>query len=282
MQYGFVQYFVFSAVKEFGMKMNKKLAVQMYTLRDFTKTAKEFADTLKKVADMGYPAVQLSAVGCMSGDAPEVSAAEAKAMLDDNGLKCIATHRSWDSLLNKLDEEIAFHKTLDCDFAAIGGIPAEPYGRTLEGYRQWVADTRPIIAKLKKSGIRFGHHNHSHEFFRPDGGKLTLEDILIDEGGADLMMELDLYWIAHAGVNPERILERCKNRVPVIHLKDKEMMVGSNDSRIAAIGEGGMDWPHIIPACEKAGVRWYTIEQDTCARDPFDCLRSSYEYLTGF
>ena len=112
-------------------------------------------------------------------------------------------------------------------------------------------------------------------------GGATLEDILIDEGGSDLMMELDLYWIAHAGVNPERILERCKGRAPVIHLKDKEAQDGSNDCRMAPIGEGGMDWPHIIAACADAGVEWYTIEQDQCYRDAFDCLLSSYEYLTN-
>ena len=93
------------------------------------------------------------------------------------------------------------------------------------------------------------------------------------------MMELDLYWIAHAGVSVEHILNRCHRRVPVIHLKDREPFADSHDTRIAAVGEGSMDWNHIIPACARAGVDWYTIEQDTCARDPFDCLQSSFEYL---
>lgn len=259
--------------------MGSKLAVQMFTIRDFTKTAEDLAASLQKVAAIGYPAVQMSAVGAMNGDAPAVSATAAKAMLDDNGLRCIATHRPWPVLMEKTDEEIAFHKTLGCDFAAIGGIPGD-YERTYDGYRKWLDDARPVIAALKAEGIRFGHHNHSHEFFRPERGGPTLEDVLIDEGGADLMMEIDLYWITHAGVNCERILERCAGRVPVIHLKDKEMLPQGNDSTISAIGEGNMDWEHIVPACEEAGVVWYAIEQDTCARDPFDCLQSSFTYLS--
>lgn len=260
--------------------MKEKIAVQMFTLRDHTKRASDFADSLKRVSGIGYRAVQLSAVGCMNGDCPEVSAAEARKMLDDNGLRCIATHRSWDRLQDALEEEIAFHKTLGCNYAAIGGIPGKTYDATLDGYRRWLDDARPVIAGLKAEGIRFGHHNHAREFFRPEQGGPTLEDVLIDEGGADLMLELDLYWIAHAGVNPERILERCHGRVPVIHLKDKEAQAASNDGLIAPIGEGGMDWDHIIPACAVAGVDWYAIEQDQCRRDPFDCLRSSYDYLT--
>ena len=70
--------------------MQAKLAVQMYTVRDFTKTAKDLAESLEKISAMGYPAVQLSAVGAMGGDSPAVTPEQARKMLDDNGLKCIA------------------------------------------------------------------------------------------------------------------------------------------------------------------------------------------------
>jgi len=261
--------------------MKEKLAVQLFTLRDFTLTADDFAKTLQRVADIGYPAVQLSAVGCMGGESPSVSPELAKTMIDDAGLRCIATHRAWDSLRNHLDEEITYHKKLDCGYCAIGTIPKDTYAPTYDGYRRWLDDARPIIAGLKAEGIRFGHHNHSREFFKPERHGKTLEDILIDEGGDDLMMELDLYWIAHAGVSPVHILDRCHGRVPVIHLKDKEPFPDNHDSRIAAVGEGSMDWQHIIPACERAGVDWYTMEQDICPRDPFDCLQSSFDYMTN-
>ncbi len=260
-------------------KRGSKLAVQMYTVRDFTKTGKDLADTLARIAGMGYPAVQMSAVGCMGGDNPEISAREARKMLDANGLKCIATHRGWGDLMAKTDQEIEFHRELDCDFAAIGGIPQE-YGHTPEGYRKWLADAKPVIAKLKAADIRFGHHNHSHEFMRfPNDPCKSLYNILITEGGTDLMLEMDLYWVENAGFNCTRVLERCHGRVPVIHLKDKE--VAAEGPVMAPIGEGNMDWAHIVPACEAAGVRWYAIEQDTCRRDPFDCIRSSFEFMAG-
>jgi hypothetical protein len=104
-------------------QMSSKLAVQMYTVRDFTKTARDLSETLRKVREMGYPAVQLSAVAAMNGDSPEVSAADAKKMLDDNGLRCIATHRSWDDLTQNTEKEIEFHHTLGCNYTAIGSIP---------------------------------------------------------------------------------------------------------------------------------------------------------------
>lgn len=259
-------------------KRGSKLAVQLYTLRDFTKTGRDLATTLERVAKMGYPAVQFSAVACLGS---EISAREARKMLDDNGLSCIATHRAWPALMNETNREIELHRELGCDYAAIGGVPQD-YGNTPDGFRRWLADAQPVIAKLKAAGIRFGHHNHSHEFIRfADEPRGSLENILIEEGGKDLFLELDLYWIEHAGFNCARILERCHGRVPVIHLKDKEV-VEKDGPVIAPIGEGNMDWEHIIPACEAAGVRWYAVEQDTCRRDAFDCARSSFEYLSGF
>ena len=40
----------------------EKIAAQLYTVRDFTKTAKDFAQTCKRIRKMGYEGVQLSAV----------------------------------------------------------------------------------------------------------------------------------------------------------------------------------------------------------------------------
>lgn len=67
----------------------------------------------------------------------------------------------------------------------------------------------------------------------------------------------------------------------MIHVKDKEVVEGSNETRMAAVGEGNLDWKHLLPACEAAGAEWYAVEQDRCYRDPFDCLKSSFEYLSG-
>ena len=259
-------------------EMESKLAVQMFTVREHTKTATELAETLRRISGIGYPAVQMSAVGAMNGESPEVGPEEARRMLDDNGLRCIATHRPWDRLKDHTEEEIEFHKVLGCDYVAIGGLGTREE-ETLQRYRDFLEEARPVIARLKEAGIRFGHHNHSHEFFRPERFGPSLEDVLIDEGGPDLFLEYDLYWAEHAGLNCVRLLERSQGRVPVIHLKDKEVVQGKNETRMAPIGEGNMDWDGILPACKAAGVEWYAVEQDQCYRDPFDCLRSSFDFL---
>ena len=256
-----------------------QLAAQMYTIRDYTKTEADLADSLRKLAAIGYQAVQLSAVGAMDGDTPVVSAALARRMLDDNGLRCAATHRSWDALATRTEQESDFHRALGCDYAAIGGLPGRYGEQGADGYRRFVQDAAPVIAHLKAAGIRWGYHNHDHEFIRTGTGRHTRYDIFIEEGGPDFTLEIDVYWAIHAGVSPDALLQRCTGRVPVVHLKDKEV-VPKEGPIMAAIGEGNMDWARILPACANAGVEVYAVEQDVCPRDPFDCLRSSFQFLT--
>ena len=72
-------------------------AAQMYTLRDHTKSPAALDAALGKVAAIGYPAVQLSAVGAW--DEGGIDAAGLRDMLDRHGLVCCATHRPLARLL---------------------------------------------------------------------------------------------------------------------------------------------------------------------------------------
>lgn len=257
------------------------LAVQLYTIHEHLTTARGLSESLAKISALGYPAVQLSAVGAMNGENPEVSAADARKMLDDNGLKCIATHRAWDDLVNKTEQEIEFHHTVGCDYAAIGSLPANYREEGAAGYARWARDAAPVIAKLKAAGIQFGYHNHAFEFERVQpatfGKPQTFFDVLLEANVPDLLIEMDVYWVDHAGVSADKLIERCSGKLPVVHIKDKEVI--GHDPIIAPIGEGNLDWDTLLPALAKSGTQWIAIEQDICRRDAFDCLRSSYEFL---
>lgn len=255
-----------------------RIAAQMFTVREFTKTRADFEETLGKLSAMGFQAVQMSAIGCMNGDDPEVDAAAARAMLDHHGLSCIATHRPLPALLEDLDAEIEFHKTLGCPFVAIGGYHGGD-SRSAAGAREFLARIAPVLDKLGENDLLFGYHNHAHEYCRSAPGEPSFFEVLVAEGPSALHLEMDLYWVEHAGFNCVRWLERVPGRASVIHIKDKGMVPDQREPVMTPIGEGNLDWAHILPACDNAKVDWIAIEQDRCLRDPFDCLRSSLEFL---
>ena len=78
------------------------IAAQLYTVREFTKTPKDIAETMKKVADIGYEAVQLSALG-------EMDPQELRKVCDDNGLKICATHIGYQQMADDPQAVIDLH-----------------------------------------------------------------------------------------------------------------------------------------------------------------------------
>ena len=92
-------------------------ALQLYTLREFTKTADAVRTTLERVREIGFRAVQVSAVAALEAD---MSPDDLGRLLRELELQCIATHRPWASLLNETKREIDLHKAIGCDYVAIG------------------------------------------------------------------------------------------------------------------------------------------------------------------
>lgn len=244
-----------------------KLAAQFYTVRHLTADRAGFEECLRRVAEIGYTGVQLSAVGCMNGETPEVSAIDAREMLDRYGLVCCATHRPWDRLLNEPDAEAEFHRTLGCSVAGLGYPPKE-----LEAL---LPEIETAARELTARGLTFAYHNHELEFGHVGGEPFIHRLRRI----RDLHFILDTYWVWVGGFDPVRLLLALEGRVEVVHLKD--LLPVGREVRFAPVGEGNLDWPAILPACREAGTEWLVVEQDeTYGRDPFDCLRSSFEYVS--
>ena len=250
-------------------------ALQLYTLREFTKTADAVRTTLERVREIGFRAVQVSAVTALDADlSPDVLGQ----WLQELDLQCIATHRPWASLRDETEREIAFHKAVGCDYVAIGGIPDGYDKRNPAEYGRFLDESVAVRSQLAAAGIRFGHHNHAFEFDRGDcGADVSPWDVLIASGGPEYYLELDVYWAWHAGVDPVGLFRRMAGRVPVVHIKDKAVIAG--EPKMAPIGEGNLPWETIIAAGNAAGVDWWCVEQDECHRDAFASVESSYRYL---
>jgi sugar phosphate isomerase/epimerase len=245
------------------------LAAQLYTVRDFTKTAQEFAASMKKIKALGYTAVQVSAIGPIPDQ-------EVKTILDDLGLAVCNTHIGYDRLWNELDAVIEQHRLWRCKHVAIGSMPAAYREAGEAGYKRFAEEASKVGEKLHQAGLTFSYHNHSFEFVR-FGSRIGLDLIYEVSDPRYLQAELDVYWVQHGGGDPAAWIIKMKGRMPVIHLKD--MVIIDNKQAMAEIGEGNLNWPLILSACQEAGVEWYAVEQDICRRDPFESLAISYKNL---
>ncbi len=250
---------------------NLRIAAQMYTVREFTKTLEGIYESLKKIKQAGYDAVQTSGLGPIDDH-------ELKAMTDELGLTICATHVGYDDLKDRLDAVIAQHKLWNCKYVGLGAMPFK-YKDSAEGFKTFAREASQIAKALNESGLKFIYHNHSFEFVRFDG--VCGMDILLNECAPEVGFEIDTYWVQHGGADPIQWIRKVKGRMDVVHFKD--MVVEKADiwvaQAMAEVGEGNLNWQGIIEACKETGVKWAAVEQDVCKRDPFESLAMSRQYL---
>ena len=250
---------------------NLKAGAQMYTVREFTQTLSDIKESLRKVSQIGYTGVQVSAFG-------DVDPKDVAKLAEEFGLTIAATHLGWNEFQEDIDRVVETHLLWKCKHVAIGGLPKDYY--CAEGIGRFVDELGPVAEKLSAAGLDFSYHNHSHELVRYNG-RTWLAQVYEAAPPSALNAELDVYWLVAGGGDPAQWIADLGARQPVIHFKDM-IVLPDRTQRFAEVGEGNLNWPGIVEACRVAGVEWALVEQDRCyGSDPFNCLATSYRNMRG-
>src|SRR3954469_18478273 len=248
---------VASADKSSGFK--GPLGLQLYSLR--AQFAKDVPGTLDKVRDLGFKNVELAGT---YGLTPE----KFKAELDSRGLKAISGHYAYERFRDDIDGIIRDAKALGLKYAGTAGIPHRG-AFTEKDCRTAIKDFNQAGKTLAEHGIKFFYHTHGFEFQPHDSG--TLFDLLVTETKPEFVnYEMDVFWVVHGGQNPVSLFEKYGKRFELVHLKDMKkgtptgLLTGSTDvTNDVTIGTGLIDYRRVLPAAEKAGVKWYFIEDES-------------------
>ncbi len=242
-----------------------RIGAQFYTLRDYCKNLDDFALSLRKVADIGYKTVQISAT-C------PFEAEWLKAELAKNGLECVLTHTPVPRLTGELDKVCDEHKIFGCHHVGLGYYSFDDEkGDTYEKFMETFA---PVAKGVQANGLQFMYHNHDNEF-RKIGGKLVLEKLMEDFTPEQMGFTVDTFWVQAGGGDPAQWIEKLSGRIPCIHLKDF-----AYGRKMAPIGEGNINFDRVFEKAAQGGCQYMLVEQDDCnGEDPFDCLKRSYDYL---
>lgn len=179
--------------------------IQMYSVRDIT--GKDLRGALKRIAQIGYRYVEFA--GFFGAPASEV-----KEWLLECGLKVSGTHTGLRELEQDIDGVIRYHKELGNPCIIIPGHDLSSQSK-LDDFIEKVNAFQPLLAK---EGIGLGFHNHSSEFLPNRDGSMVHEQLVFR---TKLTMEVDTYWYYNAtGFSARGIMERLKDRMPFIHIKD--------------------------------------------------------------
>jgi sugar phosphate isomerase/epimerase len=198
-------------------------------------------------------------------------------VLDDNGLVVSGCHVGLDAMADEgavarmLDEQ----ETLGNRNVIVPWLPENL--RSADGYRKLAGELNRIGVACAARGCHVAYHNHAFEL--TDFGGTRGLDIVWQHADPKLVKaQIDVYWIAFAGLDPAKYIADVGPRVTLLHLKD---MAAGAEKKFAPVGSGVLDFKSIIKAADKLdSVEWGAIEQDDCyGQDPMEIVRRSYDYL---
>ncbi|MBM3859381.1 MAG: sugar phosphate isomerase/epimerase [Verrucomicrobia bacterium] len=233
--------------------------LQLYSLREDFKN--DVPGTLKKVKEYGFREVELAGTYGLS---PE----EFKKLLAANGLVAIAGHFPYDQYRKDPEAVARDAKALGLKYAGCAWAGHKP--PLDEKQCRDIAEVfNKAGAALAKHGIKFFYHNHGFEFVPHGNG--TLFDLLMElTDPKTVFYQMDVLWTVFPGQDPVKLLEKYGSRWQLLHLKDlkKGVPTGSLSGKTdktndVPLGTGQVDYPAVLRAAQKIGVKYYFIEDES-------------------
>jgi sugar phosphate isomerase/epimerase len=271
----------------FANKKGKELVgVQLYSVRDDMK--KDPLGTLKQIAAIGYKYVEhANYVGRkFYGYTPS----EFKKVLDDLGLKMPSGHtvmgpRHWDTAKNDFTDEWKY--TVD-DAAIVGQqfVISPSLDKTTRSTKADLMKFMEIFNKsgelCKKSGMKFGYHNHDFEFSEKLDGE-TMYDIIMNNTDPKLVIQqLDMGNLYNGGAKASDIVKKFPGRFASLHVKDEIAASGDGEKyESTVLGTGIVNVKEIIDTCRKGGgTLHYIIEQESYqGKTPLDSVKEDLQIM---
>jgi len=266
---------------------NRPLGLQLFAVR--AELAQDFHGTLKRVADAGFREIEFAGYHGKSAE-------EIRSAADALNLRCISGHHGGSDLETRSSEILDFAAKLGLQYIVCSTPKSlNPESKKLswnDFMHSFTQDDWKANAELfnrfgeqaKKFNIQFAYHNYYTEFHQQHGS--TPYDELMRQTDRHLVkIELDCGWAEVAGVSSLAMLNKYRDRVVTLHLKDlKTKPTKEHPESIpnVPLGEGIMDWPVLLRTASQLHINHYFLEQEPPYIEPiFDSLRASVKYLSN-
>lgn len=259
----------------------KDIGLQLYSIRELIGSPEKFAanqeSVLTQLGQMGYTAVETASYhdGQIYGMAP----ADFKACVEKAGLKALSTHTTRGLSAEELkagapseetmkwwDVCIAAHKAAGMEYVV---TPSQPTPETLKDLQTWCDYHNAIGQKCAEVGLKYGYHNHSHEFRKVED-QVMLDYMIEHTDAQKVFFEMDVYWTVMGKASPVEYFKKYPGRFKLLHIKDHK-----------EIGQSGMvGFDAIFRNAEIAGVEHIIVEAEAYeSADMMEGVRKCADYL---
>jgi sugar phosphate isomerase/epimerase len=219
------------------------------------------------------------------------AAPEFRKIIDGLGLKMISGHtvmgkEHWDEA--KKDFSDSWKKTVE-DAAVLGQKWVispwmdETMRKTYDDFKRYMDVFNKCGALCKKSGMKFGYHNHDFEFSQKLNGEKVF-DIIMKSIDPDLVaLQLDMGNLYNGGAVALDVMNQYPGRFEIMHVKDEiPAKAGSTEKYESTIlGEGIVNTQKVVElGANKGGTKCYIIEQESYGdKTPMFCAKADLDVM---
>jgi sugar phosphate isomerase/epimerase len=266
-------------------KANGLLGVQLYSVR--TEMTKDPLGTLKQVAAMGYKNVEHA--NYVNRKFYGYDPKEFKKILDDLGLKMPSGHtvmgkNAWDD--SKKDFSDAWKYTVE-DAAVLGQqFVISPWldaslRQNYDDMKRYMEVFNKSGELCKKSGMKFGYHNHDFEF-KQVLNDMPVYDIILQNTDPNLVVQqLDIGNMYAGGGRAMDVIKKYPGRFQSMHVKDEIKASNQEGWESAVLGTGVIGVKEVIDAGKNSGgTVHFIIEQESYqGKSPLDSIKEDYDIM---
>ena len=237
-----------------------EFSLQLFSLRD--EAAKDFRAAVCTAGKFGYHGVEFAGFGGLSS-------AEMKQLLAEAGLYAVGSHSGIDIFKNSLAEELQYVRDVGGKYVICPWAKFDSMADVDEvcGMLTRAAET------AKAYGVKVGYHNHNQEFEKIDGKYIL--DWIAEKTPDDVVLELDVFWAAYAGVDPFEYIKKMGSRIELIHIKQ----IGTDGKTNVDVPDGTISIPELVQTA--AAAKYFVVEQEEYAVSPLESAKRNAEYLNS-
>jgi len=261
------------------------LGIQLYTVRD--DMSKDPSGTLKQLSDMGYRYIEHADYHDRKfyGYGP----ADFKKLLDGYNLKMPSGH----VVMTPSDYDYAKKDFADnwkqtVEDAAVAGQQFlvspwldERLRKNMNDFRAYMDVFNKSGELCRKSGMKFGYHNHDFEFNTKLDGKVLYDLIMKYTDPALVAQQLDMGNLYNGGVKAMDIAKKYPGRFELMHVKDEILSTKGEDKyESTVLGKGIVGTRQVCDFGRKSGTRYFIIEQESYqGQAPLDSSREDLKIM---
>jgi len=237
---------------------------QLYSARNT-----ELGDALKIISDAGY--TQVEAFGGNFEDADTF-----KQLLNAHGLSLPSMHINIEPLRQEHDAMMSRAKDFGTKHIVCPYLAPEERPTSAADWSALAKEINALAAPWIDNGFTFAWHNHDFEMLALGDGAVPMQ-IILDEAPS-VQWEIDVAWIARAGVDPLPWVEKNLARVSAVHLKDIAPAGQCEDEDgWADFGHGTVNWSALMPVLLNSDIAYYAVEHD----NPNDLTRFAQRSISS-